>query len=175
MAKVGLTKLNLQKSFAVKEIEINDNTIEVQQYLPIQEKLELISRIINKSVDDKFYNPGKITLFLKLEVLKTYTNINITEKQEEEFLKTFDLLENNNIFETIMAAIPEKEINTVIDWLGESLESIYKYNYSAMGILENVKTNYNMLDLDITQLQDKIKDPESLTLLKELMPLLDLA
>ena len=74
-----------------------------------------------------------------------------------------------------MAAIPEKEINTVIDWLEESLESIYKYNYSVMGILENVKTNYNMLDLDITQLQDKIKDPESLTLLKELMPLLDLA
>ena len=53
MAKIGLTKLGLQKQDnATTMVEFNGQTIEIKTYLPIQEKLELISRIINKSTEE---------------------------------------------------------------------------------------------------------------------------
>lgn len=176
MAKIGLTKLGLQKQSGIVPIQINDQTIEVKQYLPIQEKLELISRIINASNEEsKFYNPGKLSVFFNLEILQTYTNINLTDKQKEEFCKTFDLLASNNIFTQIIEAIPQAEINTLLNWTIESVKSLYEYSNSVRGILESVQNDYNDLDLDITKLQEKIKDPESLDLLKQIAPMLGLA
>ena len=52
MAKIGFTKLGLSINKEVKEIEWNGQKIEVKQYLPAEDKLELCSRIINESVDD---------------------------------------------------------------------------------------------------------------------------
>lgn len=176
MAKIGLTKLGLQKQSGIVPIQINDQTIEVKQYLPIQEKLELISRIINASNEEsKFYNPGKLSVFFNLEILQTYTNINLTDKQKEEFCKTFDLLASNNIFTQVIEAIPQAEINTLLNWTMESVKSLYEYGNSVRGILESVQNDYSDLDLDITKLQEKIKDPESLDLLKQIAPMLGLA
>lgn len=175
MAKVGLTKLGLQKQSGVQTFELNDQIIEVKQYLPIQEKLELISRIINASNEEsKFYNPGKLSVFFNLEVLQAYSNINLTDKQKEDFCKTFDLLASNNIFTAIIEAIPQSEINTLLNWTMESVKSLYEYNNSMRGMLESIQRDYNNLDLDITNLQEKIKDPESLDLLKQIAPLLGL-
>ena len=178
MAKVGLTKLELQKEIPPYEFDWgNGNVIEIKQYLPIQEKLELISRVINKSIDEgKFYNPGKVQLFFDLELAYTYTNINFTEKQKEDFLKTYDLLASNGFFQSLKGVwMSSSEIDCLKKWLKESLESIYQYNQSVMGILENVKNNYNELDFDINNIQAAIQNPENLSLLKELMPLMDLA
>ena len=43
MVKVTFNKLNLTKNTEIKNIDINENIIEVKQYLPVEEKLELIS------------------------------------------------------------------------------------------------------------------------------------
>ena len=54
---------------------------EVKKYLPIEEKMEMISNIINQSVDDNgFYNPMRIKIFTTLEVIYAYTNLNFTAK-----------------------------------------------------------------------------------------------
>lgn len=176
MAKIGLTKLGLSKTQDIKTFEFNEQTIEVKQYLPIQEKLELISRVINQSTEEsKFYNPGKLSVFFKLEIAYTYTNINFTDKQKEEFCKTFDLLESAGLFGVILDNLPQSELEVLLNWTLESVKSIYEFNNSARGLLESVQNDYNMLDLDLTKLQDKIKDPESLDLLKQIAPMLGLA
>ena len=46
MAKVTFNKLNLTKNTEIKNIDINENIIEVKQYLPVEEKLELFSYIV---------------------------------------------------------------------------------------------------------------------------------
>ena len=61
---------------------------EVKHYLPIKEKLELVSRIINQSVDDNgFYNPMRVKLYMVLEVVYAYTNLSFTEKMKEDPFK----------------------------------------------------------------------------------------
>ena len=47
MAKVAFSKLGLKVNQDIKTIEFNGQNIEVKQYLPIQDKLRLISNIIN--------------------------------------------------------------------------------------------------------------------------------
>ena len=56
MAKVAFSKLGVKTNQEVKTITWNDQTIEVKQYLPVNNKLELASRVIN------FYWISKIIL-----------------------------------------------------------------------------------------------------------------
>jgi len=81
MAKVAFTKLGLKKDDFIKEIEWNGQKIEVKQFLSTGEKLDLISRVVNLSTDEHaFYNPCKVEIFEIIEIIMTYTNINITDK-----------------------------------------------------------------------------------------------
>ena len=52
MAKVSFTKLGLKKKEGIKNITINDQVIEVKQYLPISDKINIITNVIENSADD---------------------------------------------------------------------------------------------------------------------------
>jgi hypothetical protein len=81
MAKVSLTKLGLKVNQDIKNIEFNEQIIEVKQYLPVNDKLELISNVINSAHDENnFSNPVKVSVFTTLEIMYAYTNINFTDK-----------------------------------------------------------------------------------------------
>ena len=61
MAKVSFNKLDLKKNQKVVTLKYNDIDFEVRQYLPIEEKLELISKVISNSADENnFYNDAHI-------------------------------------------------------------------------------------------------------------------
>ena len=170
MAKVSFNKLGLKINQDVKSIEFNGQVIEVKQYLPINTKLELISNVINLSADDNnFANPVKIHVFTTLEIIEQYTNINFTDKQKEDPTKLFDLLESSGLSELILGVIPEVEYSMVVNGVIDSTEAIYNYRNSILGILENVSADYSAIDLDATELQKKIGDPENLALLKQVL------
>ena len=68
-------------------------------YLPFKEKLELVSNIINKSIDDNgFYNPMRVKMNMVLEVTYAYTNLSFTEKMKEDSFKLYDILMSTGIF-----------------------------------------------------------------------------
>ena len=170
MAKVSFTKLGLKINNATKSIMVADQEIEIKQYLPINDKLELISRVINSSADDmKFYNVGKMEIFLNLEILYTYTNINFTEKQKEDVCKLYDLVVSSDLLNKILDNIPETEINFIRNTILDTVENIYKYQNSIMGILDTVVTDYSDLEFDAKNLNGLISDPNNLTLLKDIM------
>ena len=65
----------------VKKVVFNEQEFEVKQYLPINEKLTLISNVLNNAHDENnFSNPVKVEVFTALEIMYAYTNINFTEK-----------------------------------------------------------------------------------------------
>ena len=170
MAKVSLTKLGLKVNQDIKNIEFNEQIIEVKQYLPINEKLELISSVINSAADENnFSNPVKENVFLTLEILYHYTNINFTDKQKEDPVKLYDLVVSSGLVNKVTDLIPEEELDEVINGVAQSVKAIYTYKNSALGILESISQDYSALNLDATEIQQKLADPDNMALLKQVL------
>ena len=171
MAKIAFTKLGLKKKDEVKTVNINNNVIEVKQYLPINDKLALISRVINLSHDssNNFANPVQVEVIGTIEIIAAYTNLSFTEKQKEDYAKLYDLLEENGITKDLIGAIPEDEYAFLIDGINDSVEAIYKYQDSILGILEVISQDYSNLDFDATKIQQQLADPDNLSLLKDVL------
>lgn len=170
MAKVSLTKLGLKVNQDIKTIEFNEQIIEVKQYLPINDKLELIGNVINLSADDNnFANPMKVDLFTTLEIIYAYTNINFTDKQKEDFLKLYDSILSSGLADMIFDAIPEGEMNQLLIAIEKSVKAVYDYKNSALGIMESISADYSNLNLDATAIQEKLADPDNMNFLKDVM------
>lgn len=166
--KLGITKDELNK---VQTVEYNDQTIEVKQYLPIAEKSELITRVLNNSVDENtgYYNLLKLDMNLGLEIVYTYSNISFTEKQKEDPMKLYDMLNASKVLNLIIGLVPDGEFYYLNKTTHEMANNIVSYRNSAMGIMEAISADYSNLDLDATDIQKKLNDPDNMALLKDVL------
>lgn len=168
--KPTFAKLGLKLNNNFKTVMINDQEIEVKQYLSIQDKLQIISNVINLAADDNnFNNPIKLQVFLRLEIIFNYTNLSFTEKQKEDLVKLYDLLESNQIFEKIIGYIPESEYVILQNGVSECADNLYKYRNSALGIMESISSDYSNLNFDATAIQEKLADEKNLELLRSIL------
>ena len=171
MAKVTFNKLNLTKNTEIKNIDINENIIEVKQYLPVEEKLELISYIVNMAHDEdyNFSNPVKVEVFAGIGIIKYYTNITFTEKQLENPAKIYDLLNSNNVITNVIAAIPSNEYDEIRTGIEDTIKSIYQYQNSVLGILDTIGQDYSDLNLEADTINEKLSNPDNMKLLRDVL------
>lgn len=170
MAKTGFTKLGLKPNNEIQTIEFNEQTIEVKQYLPVEEKLELITKVLELSHDsNNFSNPVKVSVYTTLEIIEKYTNVNFTEKQKENPTKLYDLLVGNGFAAAVIKAIPEPEYDEILTGIKQTIKSVYNYQNSVMGILDTISQDYSNLNLDASAIHQQLADPENLSLLKNIM------
>ena len=170
MAKIGLTKLGLKVNTEIINFAWGEENIEIKRYLPIQQKLEMIGNVIEMAHDteNNYANPVKTKVFLNLEVMYNYTNINFTEKQKEDPSKLYDLLESSGLLNQITNILGDEYYNLLQD-VQDSQKAIYDYRNSVLGILDTVKSDYSNLDLDATEIQKKLADPENMAFLKDVL------
>lgn len=170
MAKLAFTKLGLKTNTDIETLEFNEQTIEIKQYLPVNDKLTLISEVINNSADENnFANPVKVEVYATIAIIEAYTNITFTDKQKEDITKLYDKVVSSGLYQMIIHSIPVEEINNLFDALRSSIDAIYSYRNSVMGILENISADYSNLDLDASAIQAKLADPENMALLKSIL------
>ena len=175
MAKVPFSKLQAKVDGGVTQnfycnLAGEEVYYEVKHYLPLMEKLELVSRIINKSVDDNgFYNPMRVKLYMTLEVVYAYTNLSFTEKMREDPFKLYDILVSTGIFNDIVSVICEKDWKEIQENVWTTIKNIYDYKNSVMGILENVSADYKGLSLEAAEIQKKLNEGNGIEFLKEVM------
>ena len=170
MAKVSFTKLGLKVNQEVNKIIINEQEVEVKQYLPINERLMLISNVLNDSYDNANYpNWVKIDMITELAIVETYTNISFTEKQKEDKCKTYDLLKGSGALKAIIDAIPVDEYVVVVDGIHVMAQAIYDQKNSAVGIVETIVNDYSATEMDASAIQAKLSDPENLGLLRDIL------
>ena len=170
MSKVPFTKLSLSKDTSIKILEWKDQKIEVKQYLPVAEKLDLISRILNLSgYDHVFYNPCKVEIFELIEIILTYTNINVTDKQSEDILKLYDLFISSGFADKVKEVIPDEELNYIDDSVQATIKEIYRYRDSAMGVMNQIVQDYKDVDLDARKITEQLSNNENLSLIKDVV------
>lgn len=170
MAKIPFSKLGIKNNGDIATVVWGEYDIEVKKYLPIAEKVELVSRIINLSADDNgFYNPLKLKVYIALEATYAYTNLSFTAKMKEDELKLYDLLVSSGLFAAIVDAIPQEEWSDLQNSVWSTISNIYDYKNSIMGILDTVNSDYENLNLDATEIQAKLGDKENLDLLRQIL------
>lgn len=171
MPKVAFSKLNKIKSIPAKTITIADAEVSVAQYLPLEEKLNLIQTVIELSGngEEGFYNIIKLQTYYTIEMLKAYTNISFTEKQQEDIPKLYDAIVMNQIWEEVAKSIPQEEQDYIWGNLLNLAREVTEYNHSALGILKAVKQDYGEegFTLDkINEMLTKLQNPDEMNLVK---------
>lgn len=171
MAKVAFTKLGLVKNQEVKNLKWNEQNIEVKQYLPISEMLDVVASIVNRAHDGEsnFSNPIKVDIYTALEILFNYTNINFTDKQKEDVLKLYDLVIGSGLYNEVLKLIPAEEYGRLIKAIDDTITAVYAYQNSVMGVLDTISTDYSNLNLDATDIQSKLADPNNMEFLKSVL------
>lgn len=170
MAKIGLNKLGLSKNTEVKELTWNGQKIEILQYLPLEKKLEVISDIINNSVDlQGYYAPYRLDLFTTIAIVQYYTNITFTEKQKEDIGKLYDLLVSSNLYAEIKNRISESEINYINENVEKTIVSIYSYRNSVLGIMDAINKDYKNTVFDVEKIQNVLGEGKGLETVREVL------
>lgn len=171
MAKISFTKLNKIKSIEPKAIMIGEQQIEIRQYLPIEDKLNLLGDIVYQAGngEEGFFNLVKLEVFYTVAMIQAYTNISFTDKQLEDIPKLYDALRLNDVWAAVYDAIPAEETEYMWDNLLSLAREMTQYHNSALGILRQLTENQNDLDFNLEHLFDKISDPEQLQLVKRLL------
>lgn len=172
MAKVSFSKLGLSKNVDIKNFEYNGQNIEVKQYLPINDKATLVATILNYTLnngENRFPNPLQVEVFTLLQIIEKYTNITFTDKQKEDPAKLYDLITSSGLWELIESNLDTKDYGLLLKYIRESIESYYNYHNSIFGILDSINNDYNNMNLDATEIQKKLNDPENMALLRDVL------
>ena len=166
MAKVPFTKLKCKINTDEIPVQIGEETIAVKQYLPIQEKLNLISDVIvlSHEQDQNYSNPVKAGVFRDLEIVFAYTNISFTDKQKEDPAKLYDCLKSSGVLAKIIENIPHDEYCDVINGINTSLKAVYDYQNSVMGVLENVKADYEDAEYNANNVKELLESSDLATI-----------
>ena len=177
MAKVPFTKFKCKINDSIKQVQINDEiTIEIKQYLPIQEKLGLISRVVEYAhmQDANYSNPVKAAVIRDIEVIFAYTNIAFTDKQKEDIAKLYDVLYSSGVLTIILNNIPKDEYNMIVKGVEDSIAAIYQYMNSVVGMIDTISKGQENAVIDIEAIQKGLNSLQDSSILKEIAPLLGL-
>lgn len=170
MAKVSLNKLVEKKDIPSKNVNIGTETISVLQYLSTAEKAKLVERITNDVFDvSGFASPVRIAVYFDLELIKSYTNINITDKMMEVPDKTYDLLVLNNIIKIIKDNIPSDELDCIMTLVYNTINHVENYNTSLVGMFRTITSDENGTTRSLEEILQDLQNNDNLELVNKVM------
>lgn len=171
MAKVPFSKLGAKYFVHAVPVQFNNQTISVMQYLPIQDKLEMIGKIleISHEQDANYANPVKIDVYTEMYILEYYTDISFTAKQKEDIPKLYDACAQSGLIAAVLGAIPESELKCIREGIERTVKSVYSYQNSVLGIMDAIGVDYQDIGADANNIYAKIADPKNLNLLRDIL------
>lgn len=141
MAKTSFASLKLKVKEEVKTFEVGDKVVEVKQYLPASDKYDLIMITLQESEDNGIYNAFKKDVLFHLNLVFMYTNLSFTDKQRENMLELYDILESNGIIGQVVDNIPEDEYELLLEFMEEVSGDMMNYKTSFSGTVSNIMTS----------------------------------
>lgn len=169
MSKINFNKLGLKVNEAFEIVPYTNEKgeqyeIEVKQYLPQAKKADLITWILNYSIDEETntFSPIRVETYYVLGIIKFYTNITFTDKQIEDAANTYDKLDSGVFMDVIFSAIPDKELDFLTSCIEETTKDISQYSNSAQALVKNMTQDATALDTQLNDILTKIKNKEGL-------------
>lgn len=131
------SELNLSQNTDVNFVKIGDTEIEVLQYLPIEDKIDLIDIALQNAKENGIYDEMKLDMYFNLYLVFMYTNLEFSDEERADLAKLYDELESNGVFLDIIEAMDQDEYNNLIDYLEIMKENNQVYMTSAAALLQS--------------------------------------
>lgn len=116
---------------------INNKEIEVLQYLPISDKIDLIQIALQKAEENGIYNEMKLDVYFNLYLIYMYTNLEFTDEEKEDEFALYDELQSNNVIISVIGAMNKDEYDFLWDYLNIMKKSNLKYKKSAAALIQS--------------------------------------
>ena len=170
MAKISLKDVTPIKAIPPQEIEINGKKVLVEQYLPLEKKAAMIERILANSVDETgFISPVRLAVFFRLEIVRCYSNISITDKMMEQPEKLFDQLVMNKVIGAVSCGMPTEEWEHVEKSVNKCAKAVQAYQNSFVGVMKMINKDYDATKLNVDELMATLDQPDKVGLVKEIL------
>lgn len=164
MKEIAFSELNIQPKVSAKEIFLHDKTIEVLDYLPIDEKARFLQFVVDGAIDEMTgtFSPLRIEVYFGIALCHWYAGIVFSEDDMQNVTMVYDALDTTGVIDVVVEAIPEEEIDFIRGLVMETTEDIARYYTSAAGIIQAMSNSASGLDSQITEILQQIKNGEGL-------------
>ena len=136
--KVSYANLKLKPISTTSSFEFGGQEIEVLNYLPIEDKYDLVMITLQKAEEDGVYNPILLDLYFHLHLVYMYTNLSFTDKQKENEPKIYDTLTSNGFFDKFFEVLDEVEYAELMSYIEELQNMTLHYRNTAGAVLQSI-------------------------------------
>lgn len=169
MVNTPFEALNLEMGdIETTTIKINDATeLKVRSYLPIAEKGNLVTFVINGALDNMTgcFSPLRLEVYFAVAIVKWYAGVSFENQELMDIGNIYDILEANYVVSKVMGAIPEGELEFIESLVKDTAEDIARYNNSFAGMMSAMSGDASSLDEQLSEILEKIKNKEGMELL----------
>lgn len=137
MTKISYANLKLKVDKTTTSFDFNGNKIEVLNYLPIEDKYDLIMITLQKAEEDGIYNPLKLDIYFHLHLIYMYTNLFFTEKQKEDELKIYDCLKSNGFIDQFIEILKPDEYKYLLNTIRKIVSDYMNYKNTAGAVIQS--------------------------------------
>lgn len=133
MANTSTLTLNT----SVKTFNIGEEEVKVLQYLPIEQKNELIYLAIQNAMENGQINLLKLNMFFNLYLAYSYTDIEFTDEEKDAASALYDLLQGSGVIDAIIANMDEGEYSYLVSVMNETVANKQKYNNTIAAVIRS--------------------------------------
>lgn len=157
--------LYLEPNENISAFTYKGKTVNVKQYLPIEEKAELVSYVLNHAIDlrTNTFSPLRVSVYLTLGIINWYSNINFEPEQlEEKAPEVFDLIDGSKFLELFLDNMENTEFEYMNKTVAKVLKDYETYANSMVGMISAMSSDASSMNKEIEEIMTKIKNKEGL-------------
>ena len=169
MALINFKEIDFNKSINSKNkiINFNNSTIEVVNYLSMDDKYDLIMTTLQKSLENNIYSSFKIDMYFNLHVIYLYTNITFSAEDREDEAILYDKMEQSGLIAAVMEVIDKEELALLKKYIYELAEVMTYRNNSFFGelkyLIDYISPKAQELEKKINRFIEQIGGAEKIT------------
>ena len=145
MDKIQLTEFRIAENETTQTV-VNGVAVTVNKTIPYEKVLDAIQWCIDFTIYEKSFLSSPLeTIIARISFLKYWTNIDFDFMEHiktiGEIYEAYDIIAQNEIFDTVLPLVDEKQAHFFFESVHKTLESIVAYRNSAQGIIDALSTD----------------------------------
>ena len=153
MALVQYNNLNLNEiESKSKTFEFNGETIEVYQYLPFNDKYDLVEITLENSLENHGYNELALDMNFHLNLILMYTNLTFEKEELDDPIMLYNQFMESGLLDYVMDNMNKNEYEYLLNMIEAEKNKREQYAHSFVGIFNEITKNLPEISKETAEL-----------------------